>query len=339
MRPQRHMMMWLAAAVAICALALSACGPDLALLDSPTALTINDIIVTGSGTGWAVGMQPGKSRAVLLREQAGRWQRDPAPPATLPGDSLVAIAQVGATLWIGGTSTDASHADTTQTSGILLSRTGNGPWSRKTFGTGITALDFVSATDGWAVGLGSAIYHFSGASWSQVPANLPTTIDLFGIAMRSSTDGWIVGDLGTFLHYDGTAWRPGPHVAHETLYAVALSATDGWASGQDGVTLRLIDGQWTEVATPMFATSRAIVIDSGGNVWVVGDSGSVFEWQTADGLWHHISQPNQDQLNTIAVTPNGTAWVGGNFSQDLLYGLARGSWLSVSLGPEPGTAG
>jgi photosystem II stability/assembly factor-like uncharacterized protein len=320
----------LGAGVVLLALALAACGPDLALLDSPTTLYIYDIVLTGNDSGWAVGEQPGKNRGVLLHEVGGRWVRDTSPP-TLPGDILKSIAVIGNSLWIAGVATDAGHADTTRTSGFILSRTGSSAWQRTSFGNALTALAFTSPTNGWAIGLANSIYHFDGQSWTQMADNLSYNADLSSISMRSASDGWIVGSLGTFLHYDGSQWRAYPHISSMMLYAVAVSATDGWASGQNGTALHLMNGQWTEVATPMFVTNYAIAYDRAGDVWMAGDDGSVFELSQADGLWHHISPPEPNQLNTIAVSGSGTVWVGGNFSQDLIYSLVQGSWRADSF--------
>src|SRR5579875_219236 len=138
-------------------LALAGCGPDLALLDSPHDLYITAIALDGPQSGYAVGLQPSKGRAVLLRENNGTWQLDPDQPPVQQGDALKAIAIAGGVLWVGGARTDAAHGDATQESGFVFARGSNGAWQRQQFGAPINGLAFTSATDGWAVGDGGAL--------------------------------------------------------------------------------------------------------------------------------------------------------------------------------------
>ena len=56
----------------------------------------------------------------------------------------------------------------------------------------------VSATEGWAVGGSSAIYHFDGTTWTKIPtANLPSGVTgLTAVQALSATDIWVVGTSG-----------------------------------------------------------------------------------------------------------------------------------------------
>jgi hypothetical protein len=312
------------------ALLLAACGPDLSLLDAPGDLYITAIALTGPQSGWAVGLQPSKQRALLLREANGAWQLDPNPPPTQEGDALKAVAVTGATLWVAGVRTDATHGDATQESGFVLARSANGAWQREQFNNPINAIAFTSATDGWAVGDGGAMYHDQNGTWTQISNDMAN--DLYAIAVRAPDDIWATGEYGEFLHYNGATWQAQPHFAHENFYGLALSATDGWAVGDDGTTVRLgSDALWYEFATPMNVTGRAVAL-SGTTVWITGDHGLVFTYATDTGQWQHLAPPAGDaQLNTVAAAPDGSVWVGGNVSQDALYSYTDGDWRAVSV--------
>lgn len=322
---QRHLFINAARVLlALCALVLAACGPDLALLNSPKDLYITSLIVTATGEGWAVGLQPGRGQPILLHEQHGAWQVDAHPPPSQQGDTLRAVALAGSTLWVAGARSDATHGDATQESGFAYARGADGVWHRQTFGAVINALAFVSPTEGWAVGSGGAIYHDLNGIWTQAANSMDNV--LYGLAFRSPTDGWAVGEMGAVVHYDGTSWTHQAHFTHANLYGVALSADDGWAVGDDGTTLRLgSNNQWFEVATPNVVTGRAVTI-ANGNVWVVGDHGLVFERTGDDAQWHHIPPPADAQLNTVCVAPSGEVWVGANLGSNAVFDLVNGSW-------------
>lgn len=322
-------------------LVLAACGPDLNLLDSPKDLYINDVIVTGTGDGWAVGLQPGRGQPVLLHASNGMWHLDANPPPGQGGDTLKAVAYAGNTLWVAGLQADATHGDATQESGFAFARGPDGVWHRQKFGAAINAITFVSATDGWAVGGGGAIYHDLNGTWMQAVNSMDNI--LYAVAFRSPTDGWATGEMGAVIHYDGTSWQPQEHFTHEDINGVALTANDGWAVGTEGTVLRLgSNNLWYEVATPLTATLavHAVAITN-GNVWIVGDHGLVFERTDINQQWNHIAPPADAQLNTLAITPTGQIWIGANLGSSAIFDFTNGAWRTeaVSFGAASSQAG
>ena len=320
---------------------LVACGPDLNLLDSPKDLDINGVIVTGAGDGWAVGLQPGRGQPVLLHATDGVWHLDTNPPPGQSGDTLKTVAYAGDTLWVAGLRADATHGDATQESGFAFSRGPDGVWHRQQFGSAINAMAFVSATEGWAVGDGGAIYHDHNGTWTQAVNSMDNI--LYAVAFRSPTDGWAVGEMGAVIHYDGTSWQHQEHFTHEDIHGVALSADDGWAVGTEGTVLRLgSNNLWYEVATPLTATLavRAVAITD-GNVWIVGDHGLVYERTASDQQWNHIAPPADAQLNALAITPTGQIWIGANVGSSTIFALTNGAWRfeAVALGAASSQAG
>jgi hypothetical protein len=314
------------------ALLMAACGPDLALLDSPQDLYITGIALTGAGSGWAVGLQPAHQRAVLLRESKGAWQLAPDQPPTQQGDALKAIAVTGATLWVAGARTDAAHGDATQESGFVSARGTDGVWHRQQFGAPINGLAFTSGQEGWAVGDGGALYHFLNGTWTQYPNN--TALDLYAVAARAPDDVWAVGALGMFIHYNGTGWQQPAHFTHVNFYGLALSSDDGWAVGDDGTVVRLAgNGLWYEMTSPMNVTGRAVAI-ANSTVWILGDHGLAFTYATDTQQWQHLPPPADAQFNVVAVAPDGSVWAGGNLSQASIFAFTGGGWRAapVALG-------
>ncbi len=329
MWPQRSLFGFIAA-LALSALTLSGCGPDLAQLNSHQSLNITGIALSDAHTGYAVGLRPGEGHPVLLHEQHDVWQPDPHPPLLTGADSLRAVAIAGGTLFVAGERADAAHGDATQQTGFVFARGADGTWARTTLGNPINALAFPTPTEGWAVGNNGGIYHYHGGTWAQAANSMDS--NLYAVAFRSPTDGWATGGLGTFMHYDGTGWYHQEHFTHADFFAVALSADDGWAVGTDGEIARLgHDGNWFDVATPVMVTGRAITIVA-GNVWLVGDNGLAFERTASDQQWHHLSRPDDVQLNALALTPDGVMWVGGNLPKSMLYTWQAGNWRLVATG-------
>jgi hypothetical protein len=307
-------------------LLLAACGPNLSALDGPATLYITNFALTGAQSGYAVGLQPGQKRAVLLDEVAGNWQRDTNPPPTRQGEALTCLTIVGDTLWIGGSLTDAQQGDATTVNGFVFHRDKTGTWQRQTLSAAIHAITFVDSNDGWAAGASGAIYHYSNGQWEQSPNDMQ--YDLFGIAFRSPTDGWAVGDHGTFIHYDGTGWQHIDHFTHETIYGIALTADDGWAVGTEGTQIHLVNGKWIEIAAPINTDNHAVAIAPDGDTWIAGSHGAVFHLHADTQQWEHIPPPGDWQINAIAINPNGTVWVGGNFDQTKLFAYSKDAWIS-----------
>lgn len=313
--------------VLIMGIALAACGPDLAL-DSGQGLYLNALVMTGPGTGYAVGVELAHSRGVLVRATNGAWSLDPAQPPVTAGDTLKALAVVGTTLWVAGSNTDSAHGNASQVTGVIMQRDSTGAWHRVKFGVAINGLAFAGPDDGWAVGDGGLILHWHANAWSPVPDAMSDT--LLAVAFRSPTDGWAVGALGALVHYDGTRWVHAPHLTHETLTSLALTADDGWAAGTNGVLFRLHGDQWAGFAAPITVNNSAVAFAQ-GNLWVAGEHGSVAHY-TPDGQWLQLPQPADEQLNALAIDPVGTLWVVGNSAQPNLYALSSGAaWRTIPV--------
>jgi|GEM_PF-3538961 len=312
------------------ALLLTACGPDLALFNSPTDLYINSIALTGNQSGFAVGLQPGQKRAVLLDLTANGWKADSNPPPIHQGDALTVVATTSDTLRVGGILTDAAHDNGTKVTGFVYTRGKDGVWNRKDFAAAINGMAFLDDNEGWAVGNSGAIYHFTQGIWKQTSTDM--TFDLYGVAIRSPQSVWAVGDHGAFMQFDGTKWQDIPHFTHQTLYSIAVTADNGWAVGTDGTVVHWdnVKQEWYETVSPMTNAGRSVIF-AGDNAWVVGDYGDVFQYTPDDQYWHKVKSPNHQQFNTIARTPSGTLWVGGNFNQTSLLTYNSTGWQAIPI--------
>jgi hypothetical protein len=171
-------------------------------------------------------------------------------------------------------------------------------------------VDAVSATDIWAVGIGTAFLdghrqtlgvHWDGTAWMHAltPSPAGATADLFGVAAAGPDDVWSVGSVWDSVrqafrplveHWDGTVWTlgrapNGDNGWNQLKDVVAISSADIWAVGYSGPRSQLAtdtlverwDGaQWSISNSPdgpeSFNVLNAIAADSSGGLWAVGSS-------------------------------------------------------------------
>jgi hypothetical protein len=106
-----------------------------------------------------------------------------------------------------------------------------------------------ASNDVWAVGgAESAISHWNGSTWQQVPSPGPAISydnGLFAVAALTPSDAWAVGNAfgagstqTLTLHWNGSSWQlvPSPgrstNIFDNTLYSVAaIASNDVWAVG------------------------------------------------------------------------------------------------------------
>jgi hypothetical protein len=240
----------------------------------------------------------------------------------------------------------------TRLSGVLaaaglaagLTLAGTGPasaagcagWSGGQPGGGInlTAVAVVSECDVWAAGEGGSgvstlIEHWTGASWSVVPAPAPGADSfIFGLAVVSATDIWAVGGFdtadsqrhGLILHWDGSAWTqqqfqdPGA-----TLSAVtAVSASDAWAVG-------------TVVVGPAGQGTDTVILHWNGSAWTRVPS---------PNPGTNTSGPFSNYLARVTATSPSSAWAvggfrGSNAGGSMLLHWDGTSWTQQSTPPGP----
>lgn len=102
------------------------------------------------------------------------------------------------------------------------------------------AVDMLSATDGWIVGVRSVTLHWDGSAWNEVSS--PTECTLRSVSAVAQNDVWAVGGGGYFcasqstpviLHWDGSVWSEVASPMSQVLNSVTmLSAEEGWAVGE-----------------------------------------------------------------------------------------------------------
>jgi len=192
----------------------------------------------------------------------------------------------------------------------------------------------VSATEGWAVGSGGAIYRYTAGTWT--PYSSPVTTTLRSVYMLSPTDGWAVGDGGVILRFTTGIWTGpvSPGTTTNGLLSVAMaSGTEGWAVGRAGTILHYSGASWTLLPPNLVPTSpvtafsfNSVFTTTAADIWSVGTAGVILH---NDGVtWGAVTSPTLSPFNSVSFGPPVTGpvnpndgWAVGNvsFSEPTIY--------------------
>jgi hypothetical protein len=252
-------------------------GPSLPLgrLTSVSAASSQDVWALGGDLG-----RKGWGRTLMAHWDGSRWSTVSTPSpggkdeSLLDGLSALSVDDAWA---VGNYNAGHYRSDT------LVEHWDGSTWTQvpspspgRRFGSSLTSVDAVSASDVWAVGASGGpgddesdtlIEHWDGTRWTRVPSPDPVQNNqLLGITATSPTDAWAVGyDLGqsgieTLVeHWNGTRWSVvgGHAVALGQLDGVSSSGPhDIWAVGEsdarvDKTVILHGDGStWQRVASP-----------------------------------------------------------------------------------------
>jgi photosystem II stability/assembly factor-like uncharacterized protein len=153
-----------------------------------------------------------------------------------------------------------------------------GGWSSGASGAGgLNSVYMSSATEGWAVGNGGLIYHYTSGGWTLSSA-VGTTLN--SVFMLNANEGWAVGNGGAIFHYTSGTWTGpvSPGTTGQDLRSVfMLSQTEGWAVGTSGTVLHYSNGLWGALPPNLLATNQNLnaVYFFGSAGWAVGDVGTI----------------------------------------------------------------
>jgi hypothetical protein len=142
--------------------------------------------------------------------------------------------------------------------------------------------------DVWAVGNLGTIMRRGELAWASVTIDPKVyddgseeyyTAHLHGVWGAAPDDVWAVGEGGDLFHWDGVSWI----YFEDATFGISLRAIYGlasddiWAVGSQGHMLHWDGVAWTPWETGSVATLYDITGDPDGNVYVVGDIGTVLK--------------------------------------------------------------
>ncbi|MGZ3888758.1 MAG: WD40/YVTN/BNR-like repeat-containing protein [Flavisolibacter sp.] len=152
------------------------------------------------------------------------------PGSSGTGNDLYGVYSIGSQSWAVGTG------------GTILTSADGVSWTTRSSGTpyDLYSVFFITATKGWAVGMGGVIVttNDGGVSWSPQPS--PTTYDLNNVYFTSPNQGWAVGQSGVILTTSngGITWINVTSGITDDLYGLYFtSPIQGCAVGGLGTVL------------------------------------------------------------------------------------------------------
>ncbi|MDP6942649.1 MAG: hypothetical protein QF464_00745 [Myxococcota bacterium] len=240
----------------------------------PTTQHLRDVWGPAANDLWAVGLT-----GVLNHWDGTAWTKFEGPT----GSSLEAI-------W--GRASDDIYA--AGASGTILKFNGE-DWTVIASQTDKNLRDVFGFPGGdvWAVGSLGTIMRRGELAWASVVID-PKVYDdgseeyyvthLHGVWGAAPDDVWAVGEGGDLFHWDGVSWI----YFEDATFGISLrdihglAADDIWAVGSEGHMLHWDGEAWSPWDTGSVATLYDITSDGAGNIYVVGDIGTVLRLTSPD---------------------------------------------------------
>jgi len=190
-----------------------------------------------------------------------------------------------------------------------------------------------STAEGYAVGDGGSIYHYTNASW-QKDVQL-TKNNLHGIYISPKGLGYTVGGKGTILAFNGQ-WGAVNSPTTADLYDVDQSDLGVYWFVGNGVIVENISGKWSVTPAPANATLASIDMVNADEGWAVGAThqpvaGIILHY--INGQWQQYNGPSTTGLNRVRMSDATNGWIVGDDGTTLHY--IGGQWVKVS---SPATA-
>jgi photosystem II stability/assembly factor-like uncharacterized protein len=241
----------------------------------PELRLVTSVKFLSADNGWAVG-----DRSVILHWDGERWTRVTAP--TMEDDILEGVGFASPDLgWAVGVADfgqpGADHDLMLEWNGTEWIRLEDLPASW------ISAIDVLSATEGWAVGPPTELLHWNGQQWGLHEINAPKILEFYSVAVVSPNDAWMVGETetneGAIWHWDGHQWAEFQRT-RLPLFSVSMVSSDfGWAVGGNGLWQKVENGSllmhwngqtWTEYPISTTVPLRYVWAPSTTDGWIFG---------------------------------------------------------------------
>lgn len=202
--------------------------------------------------------------------------------------------------------------------------------------TSLVALDGLSATEVFAVGVGAdshaVAFGNAGGSWGQVLRRAGTS-HLYDIAKVGTGLLWAVGeeaDSGIVLQYAGGTWTEVAHPSSTPLHCVdGATGSDMLVGGDSGVVQRCYEGFWTTYSLGANTTIRSIAVIGSGDAYAVVQPYTVSE-NTVHALYYlyHFNGVGWSKCDSV-VSSGTRPEFGVTLYQRLgrMYAVAPGLWF------------
>ncbi len=208
----------------------------------------------------------------------------------------------------------------------------------------LRALDMSSASEGWAMGLGTVALHWGTAGWTAVTV---PNVEIHDVDSLTPQDAWAVGGAcdasgntctSTILRWNGQTWSaiasPSPY---PLLSIDMVSSDDGWAVGGRCLSENLLAASCSHIILRWNGTTWAVWLDENGadkapysdvsladatTGWMLESGTRLLRWNGTQWLPDTQAAVGIDSVDAVS---GQAAWAAGS------SGLQR--WDGVSWSP------
>ncbi|HEX9679253.1 MAG TPA: hypothetical protein VGA08_01420, partial [Candidatus Saccharimonadales bacterium] len=248
-------------------------GVSWNVVSSPTANNLNEVMMSSSSLGWAVG-----AGGVIIKWNGTAWSLDSSPTSTqLNSLFVVSSSEVYA---VGNSGTQAEYADHFVASGTYSSSVfdagASADWGTLRWRLELPANTTLTA----AVRTGNTAV--PDGSWSAFSGELS---DPLGSPISNADSRYMqyrltltTSDLLVAPRLDSISITYN-EPAGGTFFGVKVTAAnDGWSVGNNGVLARFDGDNWSSYASP--TTDHLLDVDFADtdNIWAIGDKGRIIYW-------------------------------------------------------------
>jgi photosystem II stability/assembly factor-like uncharacterized protein len=183
----------------------------------------------------------------------------------------------------------------------------------------LTAVRFVDAKSGWAVGHDSVVLATSdgGENWAQQFSAPSEQRPLLDTLFLDKTTGFAVGAYGAFYETTdgGKSWNPRKIIADDKHLNAIIKVDEGklMILGETGTILLSGDvgKTWTVVPPPYKGSLFGAVVATDGAVVAFGLRGNIFRSADAGKTWKQVDNKSVATLMGGARLPDGTLVLAG----------------------------
>lgn len=202
-------------------------------------------------------------------------------------------------------------------------------------------LAMLSDSDGWAAlggpltsGAQTRLYHWDGGGWSLIDTlSHSEQVQVRALDALASDDVWALAaqifNNTRLYHWDGVSWDAGiayDEPANNDLDM--LSASDGWAVGDEGSIARWTGSVLVPVGSPVNTDLQAVSMLNASEGWIVGENGRMLRY---DGqmwnIYNQLNNPITENLRDIVMLSSDRGYIVGD--NGLILEWDGQEWLQI----------
>jgi photosystem II stability/assembly factor-like uncharacterized protein len=320
----------------------------------PILTGLGGVTSVDSTHAWAVGTDSCGSSAIVRTTDGATWTAAQVPAGVGWGQGLRAVSFVDRNHgWAVGSKYNGGYSPLAL---ALVTNDGGATWSASNIPDGVGVLvgvHFISATQGWVVGLYSGSLTSlilttsdGGQSWTSLA--LPAGVfNLDGVWFSDSLHGWVTGSEGHILFTSdgGASWTSQTIPTNSSPYGIDFAdSMNGWAAGQNsslqsGQVLSTGDGgtTWTAHTVASAYSLDAVSFPNTTSGWVTGvpagatSGGFIAASTNAGATWVTQAVPSGvSDLGGVSAASPTNAWAVGTALAQGPYGIDAAVILGTS---------